>query len=50
VKKIEPLLAPIAGVAAASSDGKRFPVADPAEGEAGTSLTVVQNWTAGLKK
>jgi len=51
VKKVEPLFGPIVGAAGydVSADGRRFLTLVPAGDEIDTPLTVVQNWTAGIK-
>jgi hypothetical protein len=57
VKKVEPLFGPIVNNATGvgrrydvSADGQRFLALVPVASETDTPLTVVQNWTAGLKK
>jgi serine/threonine protein kinase len=52
LKKVETLFGPLAGLANydASADGQRFLALLPPEGETGGPMTVVLNWTAGLKK
>ena len=55
VGKVEALFGSILSVSNAatydvSADGQRFLALLPPEGETGAPLTVVQNWTAGLKK
>jgi serine/threonine protein kinase len=49
VKKVEPLFGPLVGSYDVSADGQRFLTAVPVGGATDTPLTVVQNWTAGLK-
>ena len=51
VKKVEPLFGPIVGATSydVSADGQRFLTLVPVGGETDTPLTVVQNWTAGIK-
>ena len=54
VKKVEPLVGPMVGPTGSdyydvSADGQRFLTLVPVEGKTDTPLTVVQNWTAGLK-
>lgn len=50
MKKVEPLFELLSASYDVSSDGQRFLVALPPEGEVAEPLTVVLNWTAGLKK
>jgi eukaryotic-like serine/threonine-protein kinase len=50
VKKVEPLFGPVTTGYGVSSDGQKFLVLVHPEGETGGPLTIVQNWTAGLKK
>ena len=51
VKKVEPLFGPLgAGYYDVSDDGQRFLAPLPPEEEITEPLTVVVNWTAGLKK
>jgi Tol biopolymer transport system component/predicted Ser/Thr protein kinase len=57
VRKVEPLFGPIVDAATGggssydvSADGQRFLILVPEAGETSAPLTVVQNWTAGLKK
>ena len=52
LKKVETLFGPKTGLANydASADGQRFLALLPPEGETGGPMTVVLNWTAGLKK
>jgi Tol biopolymer transport system component len=50
VKKAEALFGPVHAAYDVSSDGQRFLALVHPEGETGGPLTVVQNWTAGLKK
>jgi serine/threonine protein kinase len=51
VKKVEPLFGPIFGGERydVSADGQRFLTLVPVGGETDTTLTVVQNWTTGIK-
>ena len=50
VKRVEPLFGPIVSATYdVSADGKRFLMFVPVGNEAETPLTVVQNWTAGIK-
>ena len=51
VKKVSPLFGPIVGATGydVSADGRRFLMLVPVGGEADTPLTVVRNWTAGIK-
>ncbi len=51
VKKVDALFGPLIGNGLdVSADGQRFLSAVAPEGESGEPLTVVLNWTAGLKK
>jgi Tol biopolymer transport system component len=50
VKKVDALFGPVTNNYDVSSDGQKFLVLVQPEGETGGPLTVVQNWTAGLKK
>jgi Tol biopolymer transport system component len=50
VKKVEPLFGPLTTGYDVSADGQRFLALLPPEGEVAEPLTVVLNWTAGLKK
>jgi Tol biopolymer transport system component len=59
VKKVDALFGPLVSVSGGvtsgnaydvSTDGRRFLAAIPPEGDSREPLTVVQNWTAGLKK
>jgi Tol biopolymer transport system component len=50
MKKVDPLFGPVTTGYDVSSDGQKFLVLVHPEGETGGPLTIVQNWTAGLKK
>jgi hypothetical protein len=50
VKKVERLFGPVTAGFDVSADGQRFLTPLPPEGEVPEPLTVVLNWTAGLKK
>jgi Tol biopolymer transport system component len=50
VKKVEPLFGPLTAGYDLSADGQCFLAALPPDGEVAEPLTVVLNWTAGLKK
>jgi serine/threonine protein kinase len=50
VKKITPLFGPVTAGYGVSADGQRFLTALPPDGEVAEPLTVVLNWTSGLKK
>jgi eukaryotic-like serine/threonine-protein kinase len=51
VKKVEPLLGSMVGATGydVSADGQRFLTLVPVEGKTDALLTVVQNWTAGIR-
>lgn len=50
VKRVEALFGMPTSIYDVSADGRQFLVASPPEGDAGGTLTVVQNWLAGVKK
>jgi hypothetical protein len=50
VKRVDALFAPATTGYDVSSDGQKFLMLVHPEGETGGPLTLVQNWTAGLKK